>query len=214
MNPNQPVHNPIQAMRENEVEIFKIRRHPIGLIGVQLTCTILVIGIAVISYAVLPSVLSDMTHSKVMMLATLITLIAAAIVIGFLAIATKVYWGNAWVLTSDSLTQMVQTTLFNNQSSQLSLENLEDVTAEKNGILAHMFNFGLLKCETAGEHSKFSFPYCPNPEYYAQKIIEAREEFMQGERVPQIPAPAAPMPQQQMAQPDQPSVQQPPQSQV
>jgi uncharacterized membrane protein YdbT with pleckstrin-like domain len=77
------------------------------------------------------------------------------------------------------VTQVQQTGLFNKQSSQLSLENLEDVTAEKNGILAQMFNFGVIKCETAGERSKFVFPFCPNPTYYAQEILNARERFMQ-----------------------------------
>jgi hypothetical protein len=90
------------------------------------------------------------------------------------------YWGNSWVVTTDSITQVNQTGLFTRQSSQLSLANLEDVTAEQNGILAHAFNYGLLKAETAGEHSKFSFYYCPNPNLYAQQILHAREQFEQG----------------------------------
>ncbi len=54
------------------------------------------------------------------------------------------------------------------------------MTAEQNGILAKMFNYGVLKAETAGEHSKFTFTNCPNPTLYAQQIIQAREEFAQG----------------------------------
>lgn len=57
--------------------------------------------------------------------------------------------------------------------------NLEDVTTEKTGIFPHMFNYGVLKCETAGERSKFMFSYCPNPDYYAQQILDARERFEQ-----------------------------------
>jgi hypothetical protein len=75
-----------------------------------------------------------------------------------------------------------QTALFNKQSSQLSLGNLEDVTVEQNGILTHMFNYGVIKAETAGERSKFTFRYCPNPNLYAQQILNAREQFEQSHR--------------------------------
>ena len=41
-----------------------------------------------------------------------------------------------------------------------------------------MFGFGTLKVETAGERSKFQFPYCPNPQKCAVEIIQAHESFM------------------------------------
>jgi hypothetical protein len=58
---------------------------------------------------------------------------------------------------------------------------LEDVTSEKNGILTHIFNYGVIKAETAGERSKFVFLYCPNPDFYAKQILATRERFMQSE---------------------------------
>ncbi len=70
--------------------------------------------------------------------------------------------------------------MFDKQSSQLSLGNLEDISAEQNGILTHMFNYGAVRVETAGERSKFFFNFCPNPNYYAQQILTARETFEQG----------------------------------
>src|SRR6202011_6093270 len=97
--------------------------------------------------------------------------------------ATRIYWGNSWIVTSDSVTQVSQTSLFKRQSSQLSLIHLEDVTAEQNGVLAHMFNYGLLRVETAGERSKFTFTFCPNPNFYAREILAAREAFEQNRRM-------------------------------
>ena len=99
-----------------------------------------------------------------------------------LFVGTKVYWGNRWVVTSDSITQTLQTSLFDIQSSQLSMGNIEDVTVEQDGLLCHMFGYGMLRVETAGEHSKFVFPFCPNPNEYAKKILSTREEFEQGRR--------------------------------
>ena len=186
-------------MREKETVIFQIRRHPFGLVGIHIMAGLMLLITAVIIYGVLPHILKNVSTSNIVGIGTVVFLIMAALVFGFLAITHKVYWGNSWVLTSDSLTQVTQSSLFDKQSSQLSLGNLEDVTAEQNGIVAHMFNFGVLRVETAGERSKFVFPFCPNPNLYAQKVLGAREEFEQGKREPVIyqqpPAPtAAPSP--------------------
>ncbi|MEO7364633.1 MAG: hypothetical protein ABIV43_03990 [Candidatus Saccharimonadales bacterium] len=175
-------HNPLAAMRKDEVVIFKVRRHPIGLVGIQITAGLILLGIAAIIFGVLPSVLTDVSRTSVIGIGTIAFLVSALVVAGFLLIVSKVYWGNSWILTSDSLTQVVQTSLFSKQSSQLSLANLEDVTAQQNGILPHMFNYGMVKAETAGEHSKFVFLYCPNPNRCAQLILQAREDFEQGKR--------------------------------
>ena len=108
----------------------------------------------------------------------LVMLVAAVM----LFVGTRVYWGNRWIVTSDSVTQVTQSSLFNVQSSQLSMGNIEDVTVEQEGVLPHAFGYGLLRVETAGERSKFVFMYCPKPNEYAKKILNAREQFEQGRR--------------------------------
>lgn len=188
MNPTQPtpdsttpVNNPIASMRKNETVIFQARRHPIGLIGIHIMAGFLLLTFAVIIFAVLPHLSSStVNHSRLLGLGATLFFIVTAFVFLFLAIAHKVYWGNSWILTSDSITQVKQTSLFDKQSSQLSLGSLEDISAEQNGILTHVFNYGTVRVETAGERSKFVFIYCPNPNYYAQQILAAREEFEQG----------------------------------
>jgi hypothetical protein len=163
--------NPLAAMRKDEAVIFQIRRHPFGLLGIHITAGFMLLGAAVIIYVLLPHFLTSVPHTKLYGVGTLVFVIIAAIMFLFLAITHKVYWGNSWILTSDSLTQVTQSSLFDKQSSQLSLANLEDVTAEQNGPLSHMLNFGVLRVETAGERSKFVFPYCPNPNLYAQQVL-------------------------------------------
>ena len=178
--PIQPIVNPLTAVRKNEVTIFQVRRHPIGLLGVHLAAGLLLVVLAIVIFVIVPTMLKDVASSKVYGFGTVLYVVLAALAFGFLAITHKVYWGNSWILTSDSLTQVLQISLFSKQSSQLSLGSLEDVTAEQNGIIAQLFHFGTLKVETAGEHSKFTFPFCPNPTYYAQQILAAREAFEQG----------------------------------
>jgi uncharacterized membrane protein YdbT with pleckstrin-like domain len=169
---------PLAAMRPGEREIFNLKRHPIGILGIYIVCALLMLVMGIVIFVIAPTILPDQT-SQINTIGAVVYLIAVVVIGVFAFISSKVYWGNSWILTSDSITQIKQTSLFDRQSSQLSLANLEDVTAEQNGIFTHMFNYGTIKAETAGEHSKFHFYYCPNPNEYAKQIVEAREEFEQ-----------------------------------
>lgn len=168
-------------------------------------CGFVLIITAILAFLVVPG-LADGNTSRAVFIGTLVFVIVAAICAVFAGLAAKVYWNNIWVLTSESLTQVNQDGLFNRQSSQISLPDVEDVTAEQKGVLAELFNFGLLEVETAGETGKFVFPYCPKPNYYAQQVLKAKEEFehkrYSGEQtaeiaqqtVPLEPAPPIPPP--------------------
>lgn len=174
----QPVQNPLAVMQSGERVICEVKRHPIGLVGIYGMVGFVLIVLAVVLFGVVPSVAGN-GGDDVMRYGAAFYLLVAVLALGFAFVANTVYWGNRWIITTDSLTQVTQSGLFSKQSSQLSLGNLEDITAEQNGILSHMFNYGVLKAETAGEHSKFTFYYCPNPTHYAREILNAREQFHQ-----------------------------------
>jgi uncharacterized membrane protein YdbT with pleckstrin-like domain len=176
----QPVKNPLMAMADGEVTIFSVRRHSFGLIGMYISFGLLLAIIAALA-VIAPSVLTDVDKKLVSQIG-LVAFLVAVVFCGVVGvIAHIVYYGNSWILTSDSLTQMNQKSLFDKQNSQLSLGNLEDISAHQDGILSHVFGYGTLKVETAGEHSKFFLTYCPKPNEYAQKILMAREAFERGE---------------------------------
>lgn len=178
--PDQPqVHNPLSAMHEDEVIIFEVRRHPIGLVFMYLSFGLMLALVAVVAIMA-PTWLTDYNTEVVRQVSMVVFLVSFVFAAIFTFIGHIVYSGNRWILTSDSLTQVSQRSLFDKQNSQLSLANLEDVTSHQDGIMAHLFNYGVLKAETAGERSKFMMIYCPNPNAYAQKILMAREAFEQG----------------------------------
>lgn len=154
--------------------------------------------LAVLIFVVAPNILSGYSHSQVISIGSLVFAAAALIAAGFVFVAHTVYWGNRWIVTNESITQVVKTGLFNKQTSQLSLDNLEDLTAEQNGPMAQMFHYGTISAETAAATDKFTFPYCPRPTYYAQQILAARDRFEQSHQpssqpTPQ-PTPPAPQP--------------------
>jgi len=193
MNPNQPpqtpdFHNPLEVMSPGERVICEIKRHPFGMLGLYFGAALLIIVLGV-GAALLPHYVTDLTTSA-RNLAYAIALFGSIFILLFTYVASLIYNGNRWIVTSDSITQISQVGLFKKQTSQLSLANLEDVTFEQNGLIPTMFGFGVLKVETAGERSKFSFPFCPNPDHCAREIIKAHEDFIQahpeeGQTVPQ-----------------------------
>lgn len=168
--------NPLSVMSPGESLICEISRHPIGLLGVYLT-TGLIMAVAVAAAVLVPILMPD-ASTGLKLGVVLIAVVVMGITLLFAYIGAIVYKGNRWIVTSDSITEVTRTGLFNHQTSQLSLANLEDVTVDQDGILEQMLGYGELHVETAGEHSKFIFPFCPNPNDYARKIIAAHEAYI------------------------------------
>lgn len=185
----QHVDNPLAVMSPGERVICSIKRHPFGLIGIYLVAGLLLVllfaGVAVLPHFVTTLSSQDKTYIF------LGTLIFAVVVLLYMYVATTIYNGNRWIVTSDSITQVTQLGLFRKHTSQLSLENLEDVTFEQNSFVQTMFGFGTLKVETAGERAKFVFPFCPSPAQCAKDIIQAHDEYIElhnPARAQQVPA--------------------------
>lgn len=178
-NPRQRVSDELAVMQAGETIICEIKRHPIGILGIYFAMGVMLVVGALLLFVFLPSAISD-TNGQAMRLGYGVFAVLITISLIYSLIATTVYWGNKWVVTSDSVTQINRSSLFGRQSAQLALANIEDVTAEQNGILSHVFNYGVLKAETAGHRSKFVFLYAPNPNFYAQKILQAREALGPG----------------------------------
>jgi uncharacterized membrane protein YdbT with pleckstrin-like domain len=176
MQPNDPTTAPLQ-----EGEVVVLRRHPFGLVALYLQVGFGLLAAVALIYFLLPSLLSGDATATAQKWLALFTLVAAAFAGVFLLIATYIYQLNNWRISNDSITQTLQTGLFRRQISELSMANIEDVTAEQNGLLPTLFGFGVLKAETAGERSNFHFVYCPRPNYYAKIILTARENFIEGE---------------------------------
>lgn len=187
--------HPMVVLQPGERIICEIKRHPFGLISMYVSAFFALVVLAVLA-ALAPQFLtqySSETSSLELLVWTGVGIFCLAVLL-VLWIATRVYWQNRWFVTDDSITQVRQNSLFDRRVSQLSMENLEDVTVDQRGIIQSMFGFGTLKAETAGEHSKFQFQYCPDPNKFARAILEVHETFLhQVRHSPQQVNPIAPL---------------------
>jgi len=171
--------NPLSVMRQGEEVITDVTRSPVGLLLIFVVATGFLVVVALIALFAVPSLFSDRTSSQQMAIGLTGFGVVAVLVTIFLFFASKIYWDNYWVVTDDSVTQVLRTSLFDKQASQLSLSDIEDVSAEQHGLLANLFNYGVLSCETAAATDKFLLTYCPHPKTYAQQILAGRENFLQ-----------------------------------
>ncbi len=169
-----------QPGSDSEVTVV-IKRHPFGLVALFLQALVgLVVALGLIWF-VIPSLIDGDAQQRAQHILSIFAVVASAVTAFFLIIATYVYRKNQWIVTDDSIKQFQQTGVFRRQISELSMANIEDISAEQNGLLATAFGFGTLKVETAGERSNFHFQYCPKPNMYAQIILQARESYIENE---------------------------------
>lgn len=175
----RPVFNPmgrVEDINDDEVKVADIRRHPFGLIVIYIqfiVAIVLALGLVTI---LLPGVMGDSTGAN--LFSGLLAFVMSILGLIFLVLATRVYQGNQLIITDHNVTQVQQIGLFNRKVSELTMSNVEDVTANTNGIFPTLFNFGILTVETPGEQNNFIFKYCPNPSAYAKALQDARSDYM------------------------------------
>lgn len=163
---------------EKEVLVLEIRKHPIGLVGVYSTG----IFVAIIMVAVvigLNHIFRSESFIELRALQPIIVGIGAIMAIIALvatAIGAYLYQSNVIFVTSEKIAQVLYKSIFNRKISQLSIGDVQDVTVSQRGILSHIFHYGTLVVETAGEQQNYTFNFVPMPYESARAIVGAHEE--------------------------------------
>ena len=92
------------------------------------------------------------------------------------ALVWLLYWGvriflnwyryhhDIWVVTNQRIVDSFKPNPFRHTLSTADLVNVQDMTVEKNGILASIFNFGDVVCETAADSRDFRMIGIPHPQ--------------------------------------------------
>lgn len=163
----------------SEELVTEIRKHPIGLTFIFITgglISLILLFLAGFSASVnMESYVGDASGSARLILGLLFLLLFVGTVVATL-ISAWLYKSNVIFLTSEKIAQVLYVSLFNRKVSQLSIGDVQDVSVGQKGILAHIFNYGTLVIETAGEQSNYSFNFVPNPYVVSKQIVGAHEE--------------------------------------
>ena len=165
-----------EYVEADESLVTIVHRHPIGVILIYLEATVAVLAFFLLGWVVFPGLTDGLSRDNQALLVAGM-LLAVGLVALVMFVATYIYRQNRILVTDRSLVQVNQKSLFVRKVSRLSMSNVEDVSAEHRGILSTIFNFGILHIQTAGERENFVFPWCPDPDKYADRILDARQAY-------------------------------------
>lgn len=167
---------------DSEQMLAEIRKHPIGLVftvatGVFISFTI-IIGLIVLALNLESLGFTlDNTLARDLLVGLALVLGSFGIIATF--IAAVLYTSNVVFVTNQKIAQVMYISLFNRKILQLGMGNVEDVNVSQKGILAHIFDYGSLVIETAGEMENPAFTYVPDPNTNSQIIIQAHQEYVE-----------------------------------
>lgn len=138
----------------------------------------IVVALGVVAFGILnimvllPIYAKDLVDAIGTSLFTLINVV----ILGFLALILIVNWflylQNKLIVTNENIVLIDQQGIFGRKISRIKLQNIEEITAERRGVLQTLLNFGTLKIETAGEQNNFTVTLIPNAQSLAGYISE------------------------------------------
>lgn len=164
---------------EAEQLITEIRKDPVGLFIVLLVGSFVTIALLTISVIVSSIDFGGIFGGSTGLIKALTVVVSIFATFGsaiMTLIAAFLYVSNVIFVTSEKIAQVLYLSLFNRKISQLSIGDVQDVTVTQKGILAHIFKYGTLVIETAGEQSNYTFTYVPEPYQVSKLIVGAHEE--------------------------------------
>lgn len=153
---------------------LEIRKHPVGLLFIILTGAFVIAAIVVVTIAILLGLrdkgVAATGASNYSSVVVLVGFLLAILSGASMAIGVYLYQSNVVFITNQKIAQVLYLTIFDRKISQLNIGDVQDVTVKQKGFLAHIFNYGTLVIETAGEQQNYTFSYVPDP-YEASKTI-------------------------------------------
>lgn len=81
---------------------------------------------------------------------------------------------NVIIVTNKHLVDVSQRAFFVRSVSTLALQDIEDVSIAKKGLLSTVFDYGNLKIQTAGELPNFELKTVADPETVQRQIMECK----------------------------------------
>ncbi len=82
-----------------------------------------------------------------------------------------------WIITNERIVDMEQKGLFSIALSEQEIHRIQDMTAEINGILPTLFNYGNVYIQTAGEKERFIFKQVHDPKNVVKILSHLLEEL-------------------------------------
>lgn len=158
--------------KDEPIYIF-LRRHIIAFLPVfLLILAMAIVPLLILLFAIPEDIFSGLTGNIVILGAAFYYLVLMT----FCIIAWIDFYFDIYILTDRRIIDIEQKGLFNRDISELTLEQVEDVSSHITGILPTFFDFGNVEVQTAGTQRNFSLNQVSRPREVAAMIVDLLEQ--------------------------------------
>ena len=157
-------------LQKDEVVIKLLRRHPVRVIlEILVTAIIALILLAVLGWL----------YSTVSFFSTLWIILIALVILG--AVITVFmdfyrYRHDLWMITNQRIVDSTRRSPFHHTLSTADLINVQDININRRGVLATLFKFGDVSCQTASQSKLFVFRGVASPEKVLELVDAQRDQ--------------------------------------
>ncbi len=170
--------NSIEAVAPGETKLFEVHKHWFGLFIVYFEVAFGFVTGLVLMWLLSPVIFPNTDPANRRLYLSTIIGVVAIFAWVILILFTYIYRQNRLIVTNKNLTQILQKGLFNRKVSELSMANVEDVTANQQGFFPSVVGYGDMLVESAGAQENFDFSFCPKPNYYGKIVLDARQQYL------------------------------------
>lgn len=155
-----------------------LRRHTVALgsrVSIFIIGAIIPVGVymVLVTYTLL---LDDPTSLSYLCLVLLGSVFYLYITL-FIYHAWVDYYLDIWLVTNKRIIATDQQGLFHRSTSELLLNQIQDVSSTVRGFLPTIFQYGRIEVQTASEQDKFIFDEVPKAARVSRRILELHDQY-------------------------------------
>ena len=173
---------PFLNLSAGEYVVLRVKRHPIGLIGIWGVAILVAVLVTFGWWFLLAHPGSNepfiSTDSAGFVSLFALGLVALSLVFGW--VVAYIFQMNKFFLTNESVIQEIQTSLLSQKEQTINLENIKDASFDQQGILPTLLDYGALRLSTEGDEQEYHFTYVSNPKQQIAVINNVVEAVKYG----------------------------------
>jgi len=171
-----PHHKYFDSQKEGEEVLLILRRHWVVYFPAFLMALIVLI-ICIVIYLNLDTI--GVTSNSYFM--STLTKVGISIFFLFTVLFVYISWLvnylNFHLVTDQHLVDIDQLMLFSRKISELTLEDIQDVSATQHGFFQSIFHYGDVVVQTAGEKPNFTLEKIGNPYEMSRQVMEIKDKY-------------------------------------
>jgi uncharacterized membrane protein YdbT with pleckstrin-like domain len=176
MNATKNTNIDLREIKNDENIILVVHRHWFNILQQFFIILLLLLGLAG-GFFISPRIFSVLQDKNYFILFLFVenTILLILWIYGFIIWID--YYFDIWVITTERIINIEQKGLFVRRVSELKFAKVQDVTAEVEGFLPTILNYGDVKVQTAGEEENlFLFRQVPDPYRIKTLIINLQSK--------------------------------------